>query len=65
MKTSFVGRKSSLRYAHFPGVQNVNRMQKQKSPCKSRVFRQSKNRICVKESSHVIAKCRNSTVHRR
>ena len=65
MKTSFVGSKSTLRYAHFPGVQNVSTYGASKNLGKSRVFRQSKNGFCVKESSHVIAKCRNSIVHRR
>ena len=65
MKTSFVGRKSTLRYTHFLGGKNVSTLGIAKKPVNSRVFRQLKNGFCVKESSHVIAKCRNSTVHRR
>lgn len=65
MKTSFAGLKSNLRYAHFPGVQNVNTREEPKKARKSRVFERLKNGFCVKESSHVIAKCRNSTFHRR
>ena len=65
MKTSFVGAKTNLRYAHFPGGKIVNTHREAKNPRGIRVFGRLRTEFCVKESSHVIAKCDNSTFLRQ
>lgn len=65
MKTSFVGLKNNYGNRKIFSRKKQSSYEAPENPRKSRLFRRSSTENCVKESSHVIAKCRNSTFHRR
>lgn len=65
MKTLFAGLKNNYGNRKFFSQKKQSSSEKPEALRKSRFFRRSSSENCVKESSHVIAKCRNSTFHRR
>ena len=65
MKTLFAGLKNNYENRKFFSRKKQSSSEAPETLRKSRLFRRSSIENCVKESSHVIAKCRNSTFHRR
>lgn len=65
MKTSFAELKSMCQKSENAVVNFGTSQKGEKSEEISAFWGRLRNSFCDKESSHVIAKCRNSTFHRR